>query len=190
MDWTSVGYQLGLLTIANRQSPMTRFVMHGSTARYVLVLDFLGHIFLPTLPHTHLRPRPDSHARSSPLHPRIHSLTFALSPFFNSSRVFLSADGQQFEWRRCTDDPCSYDASLFSPYPHPPFPFTHRKQLFTVQGNQRIATYRRCLQDTPIGPSYGFMSYLFDNEHLLLESLIALCLNKWLDLPRHTPQSS
>ena len=33
------------------------------------------------------------------------------------------------------------------------------------------------------------MSYLFDNEHLLLESLIALCLNKWLDLPTHTDQS-
>lgn len=50
MDWTAVGYQLGgLLTIANRQSPMTRFVMHGSTVKYVLVLDFLGHI-LPFFP--------------------------------------------------------------------------------------------------------------------------------------------
>ena len=46
MDWTAVGYQLGFLTIANRQSPMTRFVMHGSTVKYVLVLDFLGHISL------------------------------------------------------------------------------------------------------------------------------------------------
>jgi len=31
MDWSGGGYQLGGLTIANRQSPMTRFVMHGST---------------------------------------------------------------------------------------------------------------------------------------------------------------
>ncbi|KAF9646272.1 hypothetical protein BDM02DRAFT_3118933 [Thelephora ganbajun] len=52
MDWTAVGYQLGVLTIANRQSPMTRFVMHGSTVKYVLVLDFLGHI----LPFLHLSP--------------------------------------------------------------------------------------------------------------------------------------
>ena len=58
MDWTAVGYQLGVLTIANRQSPMTRFVMHGSTVKYVLVLDFLGHISLyappspsPSPPH-------------------------------------------------------------------------------------------------------------------------------------------
>jgi len=118
LDWSAVGYQLGVLTIANRQSPMTRFVMHGSTV---------------------------------------------------NSRVFLAADGRQFEWRRCMDDPYSYD-------------------LFTVHGNQRIATYRRCLQDTPIGPSYAFMSYLFDNEHLFLESLIALSLNKWLDHPMHTIQ--
>lgn len=116
MDWAPSGYQLGLLTIANRQSPMTRFVMHGSTV---------------------------------------------------NSRVFLTADGRQFEWRRSHDD--SYD-------------------LFTVQNNQRIATYRRCLQNTPIGPSYAFMSYLFNNEHLLLESLIALCLNKWLDHPMNATQ--
>ncbi|KAF9792888.1 hypothetical protein BJ322DRAFT_997340 [Thelephora terrestris] len=114
MDWPPVGYQLGVLTIANRQSPMTRFVMHGSTV---------------------------------------------------NSRVFLAADGRQFEWRRCPDDPNSYDAT-----------------------NHRIATYRRRHQDTPIGPSYAYMSYLFDNEHFLLESLIALCLNKWLDHPMQSAQ--
>lgn len=118
MDWSVVGHQLGVLTIANRQSPMTRFVMHGSSV---------------------------------------------------NSRVFLTGDGRQYEWRRCPDDPESYD-------------------LFTVQGNQRIATYRRRPQTTPIGHSYAFMSYLFDNEVFLLESLIALCLNKWLDHPMHAAQ--
>ena len=44
MDWAPTGYQHGVLTIANRQSPMTRFVMHGSTVKYVLTLDFLGYI--------------------------------------------------------------------------------------------------------------------------------------------------
>ena len=81
MDWTSVGYQLGLLTIANRQSPMTRFVMHGSTARYVLVLDFLGYISSSTLPHTHLRPGLDPHARPFPSHPPHPSLIHRCSQF-------------------------------------------------------------------------------------------------------------
>jgi len=132
MDWTAVGYQLGLLTIANRQSPMTRFVMHGSTVKYVLVLDFFGLIS----PHT---PTSHPHARTNPLSAKLESLIGTqwgfpppLLPFFsssalprpslrasvlnislNSSRVFLAADGRQFEWRRCPDDPHSYDASLF-----------------------------------------------------------------------------
>ena len=33
----------------------------------------------------------------------------------NSSRVFLAADGRQFEWRRCDDDPHSYDVGLSPP---------------------------------------------------------------------------
>jgi len=79
-----------------------------------------------------------------------------------NSRVFLSSNGRQYEWRRCDDDPNSYDLCL-------------RTNM------ARIATYRRYDQATPVGPSYAFMSYLFDNDPLLLEALVALCINRWID---------
>jgi len=91
--------------------------------------------------------------------PMTHFVMHGSTP---NSRVFLSADTRQFEWRRCEDDPYSYD--------------------LCVRSNMtRIASYRRCDQATPIGPSYAFMSYLFDNDLLLLEALVALCINRCLD---------
>ena len=126
MDWTSVGYQLGVLTIANRQSPMTRFVMHGSTVKYVLTLDFLGyicprspaHMRSPSVKLGILDPQPDPLFLNPPLHPT-STLPLRTPPTYsslNSSRVFLTADGRQFEWRRCQEDPNSYDASVSPPH--------------------------------------------------------------------------
>lgn len=78
-----------------------------------------------------------------------------------SARRFPSADGRQYEWRKCHADPRSYE--LFS------------------GPNTRIAKFQKLSQATPIGPSHGTLQYSFSHDLLLLEALIALNLNRWLD---------
>jgi len=80
----------------------------------------------------------------------------------NNARSFVSADGKRFEWRQCRDNPCSYD-------------------LYAVP-NIRIAAFRRYAQPTVVGPSHGLLQYTFNHDALLVESLLALCLNRWIDL--------
>ncbi|KAH7922827.1 hypothetical protein BV22DRAFT_1016570 [Leucogyrophana mollusca] len=77
------------------------------------------------------------------------------------ARSFTSADGRQYEWRRCYNDPRSYEL-----YAHP---------------NVRIAYFRKFFQATPIGASHAYFEYSFDHPLLLLEALLALSLNRWLD---------
>ncbi|PFH52424.1 hypothetical protein AMATHDRAFT_74215 [Amanita thiersii Skay4041] len=79
-----------------------------------------------------------------------------------NARSFLSVDGSYYEWRRNTDDPMSYD-------------------LYTAQ-NMRIAVFRRYARQTVVGPSHGLFQYTFNHDNLLLESLLALCLNRWIDV--------
>ncbi|KAG1782780.1 hypothetical protein EV702DRAFT_1176955 [Suillus placidus] len=78
-----------------------------------------------------------------------------------SARRFPSADGRQYEWRKCHADPRSYE--LFS------------------GPNTRIAKFQKLSQATPIGPSHGTLQYSFSHDLLLLEALVALNLNRWLD---------
>jgi len=80
----------------------------------------------------------------------------------NNARIFISADGKRFEWRRCRENPSSYD-------------------LFAAQ-NIRIAAFRRLTQSTAIGPSHALLQYTFNHDPLLIEALIALCVNRWIDL--------
>lgn len=54
-------------------------------------------------------------------------------------------------------------------------------QLYAPQ-NRRIASFRRFDQQTPVGPSHGYMQYTFVQPDLLLEALLALCMNRWLDI--------
>lgn len=77
-------------------------------------------------------------------------------------RRFASRNGGVYEWRRCLDNPHGYD-------------------LFTVPGNLRLAEYRRMSMNTPVGPSHAYLHLWFDAEDLLLESLLSLCLNRWID---------
>lgn len=77
-----------------------------------------------------------------------------------NARMFLS-DGARFEWRRCYDDHDSYD-------------------LYAAP-NKHIAAFRRYAQATPVGPSHGVLHYTFSHDILLLEALLALCLNRWID---------
>jgi hypothetical protein len=58
------------------------------------------------------------------------------------------------------------------------YPFKH--QLFALP-DINIAVFRRFAQATPIGPSHGMLHYTFSHDPLLLEALLALCLNRWID---------
>ncbi|KAJ8597905.1 hypothetical protein M405DRAFT_2050 [Rhizopogon salebrosus TDB-379] len=79
----------------------------------------------------------------------------------SAARRFASADGNLYEWRRCHNDPRSYE-------------------LFAAP-NVKIAFFQRFSQQTPIGPSHGTLEYYFSHDLLLLEALLALNLNRWLD---------
>lgn len=60
-------------------------------------------------------------------------------------------------------------------------------QLFIVPNNIRIAAFRRLEQmiETVVGPAVGLLqttASLANNELLLLEALLSLCLFRWIDL--------
>ncbi|EPQ58416.1 hypothetical protein GLOTRDRAFT_35791 [Gloeophyllum trabeum ATCC 11539] len=78
------------------------------------------------------------------------------------SRVFESSRGGRYAWRKPGNGSNAYDVRRDPPVP--------------------IGIYRRFVQWTPIGPSYAYMQYTFDDDVLLLDSLLALSLNRWLDL--------
>ncbi|KIM80798.1 hypothetical protein PILCRDRAFT_9233 [Piloderma croceum F 1598] len=80
-----------------------------------------------------------------------------------NNRMFVSADGTRYEWRRLyPEDPTAYDLYMV---PHTP-----------------IARFRREYEETPVGPSYAYLQFCFDNDLLLLEAMLALCVNRWMDM--------
>ncbi|KAF8121917.1 hypothetical protein EV363DRAFT_1405295 [Boletus edulis] len=79
-----------------------------------------------------------------------------------TARRFQAADGRFYEWRRCYRDPKSYE-------------------LFAGPNTPPIAVYRHFPQATPIGPSHGTLKYNFTDGLFLLEVLLSLNLNRWLD---------
>ncbi|KIJ68938.1 hypothetical protein HYDPIDRAFT_80777 [Hydnomerulius pinastri MD-312] len=80
----------------------------------------------------------------------------------SNSRRFQSADGRFYEWRRSYREPNSYE-------------------LYAAPNTPPIAMYGKFSQTTPIGPSHGTLEYNFTDGLFLLESLLALNLNRWLD---------
>lgn len=78
------------------------------------------------------------------------------------ARGFTSVDGKQFEWRRIREDTTAYDLYMAP--------------------NIRIALFRKYNQSTAIGPSHGLIQYTFSNDVLLIEALLALLLNRWIDM--------
>jgi hypothetical protein len=46
----------------------------------------------------------------------------------------------------------------------------------------RIAAFRRCSEETPVGRSTGLLQYTFAQDGLVLYSLVTLCLNRWVDM--------
>jgi len=74
-------------------------------------------------------------------------------------RLFASEDGTRYEWRRLSKD--AYDLYLIPQ---------------TI-----IAKFRLEYEDTPVGPCYAYLQFCFDNDLLLLEAMLALCVNRWID---------
>ena len=54
-------------------------------------------------------------------------------------------------------------------------------QLHAGPSTPPIAVYRQFRQATPIGPSHGTLKYDFTDGLFLLEVLLTLNLNRWLD---------
>ncbi|KAN0076884.1 hypothetical protein V8E55_010739 [Tylopilus felleus] len=79
-----------------------------------------------------------------------------------TARRFQAADGRFYEWRRSYPDPKSYEL-----YPGP--------------NTSPIAVYRHFPQASPIGPTHGTLEYNFTDGLFLLQMLLALNLNRWLD---------
>lgn len=45
----------------------------------------------------------------------------------------------------------------------------------------KIAVFRRYAQVTVVGPSHAMLQYTFDSWDLLVDALLALCVNRWID---------
>ncbi|EJD05953.1 uncharacterized protein FOMMEDRAFT_153301 [Fomitiporia mediterranea MF3/22] len=85
-----------------------------------------------------------------------------------SARAFF-LNGSKFEWRRTRDDQLGYD-------------LYHVPQNAHGQPPVRIAFFRTVDQPTPLGPAHGFLQYTFVQPPLLLEALLALSINRWMDM--------
>ncbi|KAJ7109230.1 hypothetical protein C8R44DRAFT_635324 [Mycena epipterygia] len=81
-----------------------------------------------------------------------------------NARTFFSADGRKYEWRRHSAANGAYDLYSLNP------------------SVVRIAAFRRYAEETPVGRSTGLLQYTFAHDQLLLYSLLALSLNRWVDM--------
>ncbi|KAF7338418.1 BTB domain-containing protein [Mycena venus] len=96
---------------------------------------------------------------------RTFSMADLVAPGSNhNARSFFSVDGRKYEWRKCANLSGAYDLYALNP------PVV------------RVAAFRRCSEDTPVGRSTGLLQYTFAQEGLLLHTLITLCLNRWVDM--------
>lgn len=82
----------------------------------------------------------------------------------SNSRMFHTKDGRTLEWRKVAGFPGAYD-------------------LLPGSGAAPIARFSRFPRprDTPVGPSHAILQCQFDDDELLLEAALALCLNRWID---------
>lgn len=80
------------------------------------------------------------------------------------ARAFVSSNGRRYEWRRLPETLTSYDLYALTGVP------------------TKIAIFRRFAQATVVGPSHAMLQYTFDDWGLLGECLVALSINRWVDL--------
>lgn len=82
----------------------------------------------------------------------------------NARRFVSATDDGVYEWRRSYEDPTSYE-------------------LWAGPNlNVQIAAFHKFDHSTPVGMSHATLQYCFANGLLLLEALVTLNLNRWLDL--------
>jgi len=95
---------------------------------------------------------------------RTVSMADLLLPGSNhNARSFFLADGRKYEWRKCANLAGAYDLYALNP------PIV------------RVAAFRRCSEDTPVGKSTGLLQYTFFQDGLLLYALLTLSLNRFVD---------
>ncbi|KAJ3542418.1 hypothetical protein NMY22_g3522 [Coprinellus aureogranulatus] len=129
-----------------------RTIVYGGDQQYVAKLDW----------------SPGNHLGSATVGSRQIPMSQLVMPGSSPhSRAFTSGtSGRRYEWRRLLDSPTSYDLYAFSPSTGMP---------------SKIAIFRRYAQVTVVGPSHAMLQYTFDNWDLLVDALLALCVNRWVD---------
>lgn len=98
-----------------------------------------------------------------------------------SARRFQAVDGRFYEWRRSYPDPKSYEVCYAFGHRPSHCPYTCACQLYPGPNTSPIAVYRHFPQASPIGPTHGTLEYNFTDGLFLLQMLLALNLNRWLD---------
>lgn len=113
--------------------------------------------------------------------------------------MFVSQDGTRYEWRRLREDASAYDVGF--QYSLNRFMVTDVRQLYLLP-QTIIAKFRLEYEDTPgqlpsfrvstfiftniivsvvVGPCFAYLQFCFDHDVLLLEAMLALCVNRWID---------
>ncbi|KAJ7343629.1 hypothetical protein DFH08DRAFT_233368 [Mycena albidolilacea] len=103
-------------------------------------------------------------SRAEPGYRTVSMADFLLPGSNHNARSFFSADGRKYEWRKCANISGAYDLYALNP------PIV------------RVAAFRRCSEETPVGRSTGLLQYTFAQDGLLLYTLLSLCLNRWVDM--------
>lgn len=109
----------------------------------------------------------------------------------SSGHVFATSKGDLYEWRKNpnTMEPGAYDVRIaFSQILIPAGILADRMhpQLFTAPAGARIAGFRRFPQPrtmaTVTGTLYGSVQHVIEDDELMLYALLALCVNRWIDM--------
>ena len=128
---------------------------------------------------------------------RVWCLLYGLS----SNRMFISADGTRFEWRRLSPaDPTAYDVLVFvsslilmlMKIVAYSYTWYLTCSLHSSDGRMRKLQVSSAMANSAVsrsdwmavGISWGYLSFTFDNDRVLLESLLALTVNRWIDMYR------
>ncbi|RDX52685.1 hypothetical protein OH76DRAFT_118499 [Lentinus brumalis] len=99
---------------------------------------------------------------------RIPMADFVSHGTTNTARQFRSStDGNElFEWRRLGNRQ----------------PYAYELMSLSSETTARIATYDPTPREVPkVGRAYAYLKYTFQEEPLLRDALVALCLNRWID---------
>jgi hypothetical protein len=93
------------------------------------------------------------------------------------SHQFVGSDGNVYEWRNrkgeyevCT---LVLGISAYLIEPH---------QLIAMANGARVAEYTNTVVETPVGNTHAVLHLTFENELLVLETVLALCLARWVNL--------